>query len=70
MLFNQTLAVFSANLFQVASQQYNDATMWYLIAAASGLIDPVVQSTNGQPITLTIPPINKSYSGGIPPTSP
>lgn len=49
----QTISINGANLFQVASQYYGDATLWTTIAKANGLIDPVVPS--GVVFNLLIP---------------
>lgn len=55
-----TIAVAGGNLFQIAEQQYGDATAWTTIANANGLTDPFVQGVQ----TLTIPP-QSDQSGGI-----
>jgi nucleoid-associated protein YgaU len=48
------------NLFQIAQDEYGDATDWPAIAAANGLTDPFIQGSE----TLTIPP-QPGDSGGI-----
>lgn len=41
----QVLTVANANLYQIAAQQYGDATQWTVIANANGLSDPMIEST-------------------------
>lgn len=48
------------NLYQVAQQQFGDATQWTTIARANKLTDPVLQGVN----TLRIPKVGDS-SGGV-----
>jgi hypothetical protein len=55
-----TLAVAGGNLYQIAEQQYGDATAWTAIAKANGLTDPFIQGS----AILTIPPLS-DQSGGI-----
>ena len=50
------------NLFELAAQLYGDATLANVIAQANGLSDPFLAGT----VTLTIPPLNTSQSGGMP----
>ena len=49
------------NLFQVAANEFGDATQWYRIAALNGLTDPWVPGG----LELKIPAPGKS-NGGIP----
>lgn len=55
-----TIAVAGGNLYQIAEEQYGDATAWTTIANANGLTDPFVQGVQ----TLVIPP-QSDQSGGI-----
>jgi hypothetical protein len=57
----KTIQVAGANLFQLALQEYGDATMWLLIASANGLTDPMVSGL----VTLNIPSADPAASGGI-----
>lgn len=59
-LSSATKTVAGANLYQVAQQQYGDATAWTGIAKANGLTDPFVVGTK----TLTIP-ANPDNAGGV-----
>lgn len=55
-----TVTIAGGNLYQIAEQQYGDATAWTAIAKANDLTDPFVQGI----ATLTIPP-QSDQSGGI-----
>lgn len=55
-----TVSTAGGNLFQIAQDQYGDATDWAAIAAANGLTDPFIQGIE----TLTIPP-QPGNTGGI-----
>lgn len=55
----KTVATAGGNLFDIASQQYGDATAWTGLAAANGLTDPFVQGTK----VLTIPPLAADADG-------
>lgn len=58
----KVITVNGANLFQLASYYYQDATLWTAIANANKLTDPVIEA--GQTMNLIIP--NKTTnSGGI-----
>jgi nucleoid-associated protein YgaU len=46
-----TVTVAGSNLFQIAVEQYDDATAWTGIATANGLTDPFIQGAE----TLNIP---------------
>lgn len=46
----QVIPVTNANLYQIAAQQYGDATQWTVIADANGLTDPMIEAT----LSLTI----------------
>lgn len=59
----KTVTVAGGTLYDVASQQYGDATKWNVIAQANGLTDPVISGVK----TLKIPMIASS-TGGIPST--
>ena len=54
-----TVATAGGNLFQIAEQQYGDATAWTGIAKANGLTDPFIQGVR----VLTIPPSADQQSG-------
>lgn len=56
---SNTVAVAGGNLFQVAEQQYGDATAWTAIAKANGLTDPFIQGTK----VLTIPKQSDQQQG-------
>jgi len=58
-----TMTIAGGNLFQIAAAQLGDATQWIRIAQLNGLQDPML---NG-PMTLRIPPIDATASGGVPP---
>ena len=60
-----TITVSPANvdLFRVAADNLGDATQWYRIAQLNGLRDPLITST----MTLTLPPIDPTATGGLPP---
>lgn len=62
MNYNTTITINSGNLFQIAAQYYNDATLWWLIASANGLNDFLITT----PMTLVIPAYDSSFTGGIP----
>jgi len=49
----------NTTLFQVAVQEYDDATLWTYIAQVNGLIDFEIAS----PITLNIPPKPPATAG-------
>jgi hypothetical protein len=55
-----TLTVGGGNLFQIAEQEFADATAWAAIARANGLTDPFIQGIE----TLVIPAA-PGDSGGI-----
>lgn len=55
----KTMNVAGGNLFRVAADAYGDATLWYAIAEANGLWDPMLPAA---PMTLIIPP--KPSDGG------
>lgn len=57
----QVITVVGGNLYQLAEKYYNDATLWNLIADVNNIADPEIV---GQ-VTLLIPPINTSQTGGI-----
>lgn len=50
------------SLFSLAAQYYSDATLWTVIAAANGLIDPELPV--GVPMQLVIP-ITGTNTGGV-----
>lgn len=54
-----TVAVVGGNLFQVANQQYGDATAWTGIARANGLTDPFVSGVK----VLKIPQVADGAAG-------
>lgn len=56
---SHTVTQAGGNLFDLAAQQYGDATAWASIAAANKLADPQLTGLN----TLTIPP--NPVSGGV-----
>lgn len=58
----RTITVVGGNLFQIAAQYLNDATLWSVIAKFNGLWDPVLPST---PTTLKIPRVTSGGTGGI-----
>jgi hypothetical protein len=59
----KTITVVGGNLWQIAAAQLGDATQASRIAALNGLTDPFI---NGQ-VTLILPPIDASQTGGLPP---
>ena len=60
----RTIDVVGGNLWQIASVELQDATQAIRIAALNGLSDPMLAG----PITLLIPPVDRSATGGLPPT--
>lgn len=61
-----TIQVVNPNLYAVAAELYADATQWYLIANASGLLDPMPGLTNPGTYTLTIPGVTAVTNQNIP----
>ncbi len=65
------IPVSNANLFQIAAQEYGDATQWTTIANANGLSDPMIETTitadvDGNTITFNgIPASPQTISFGI-----
>lgn len=57
---SRTVTVAGGNLFDIASQQYGDATSWTAIAKANGLSDPVVTGVNS-----LVVPITPDTAGGV-----
>lgn len=57
---SKTVQAGGGTLFDVAQQQYGDATMWSTIAKASGLVDTAISG-----IKTLIVPTNPPASGGI-----
>jgi hypothetical protein len=58
----KTRTIAGGSLYQVAAEEYGDATMWDRIAAASGLWDPIVTNV----VTLVIPPADPgAATGGV-----
>lgn len=57
----QIVTVIGGNLFQLASQYYNDASQWSLIAQVNNITDPMIVGEK----TLLIPPLNGQDTGGI-----
>lgn len=55
----RTVAAAGGNLFQIAEQQYGDASAWTTIAKANGLTDPFIQGAQ----ILTIPPLPDGADG-------
>lgn len=52
--------VAGTDLFRVAVAAYGDASLWYKIAQANGIIDPVIT----QPQVVTVPPAPAVQSNG------
>jgi hypothetical protein len=52
------------NLFQMAAKYYGDATMWWWIAQANNLTDPMLPAG---PYSLVIPDFDPIATGGLPP---
>lgn len=57
----KTVNVAGGNLFQIAFQQYSDATQWNRIALANNMIDPFFTGFT----TLIIPALDTNASGGV-----
>ena len=57
----QTVTVSGGNLYQIALQQYGDATQWWRIAQANGLTDPNIIGI----VTISIPSMTATDTGGI-----
>jgi hypothetical protein len=49
-------------LYHIAAREYSNALLWYIIAAANGLSDPVITGT----MQLVIPPKPPSDNDGVP----
>jgi nucleoid-associated protein YgaU len=60
----KTISGTGGNLWQIAAQYLGDATQASRIAALNGISDPMLV---GQ-WTLTLPPIDSTQTGGLPPT--
>lgn len=63
MSHQRSIDVVGGNLFEIASRELQDATQAVRIAALNGLSDPMLVG----PITLLIPPLDRSQTGGLPP---
>lgn len=57
---SRSITVAGGNLFDIASQQYGDATSWTAIAKANGLTDPVISGVQ----KLTVP-THPDVAGGV-----
>jgi nucleoid-associated protein YgaU len=57
----QTVTVAGGDLYRIALQYLGDATQWNRIAAANGLIDPVITGL----VTLAIPSNDPNAGGGV-----
>jgi hypothetical protein len=60
----RTIDVVGGNCFAIAARELGDATQGVRIAQINGLSDPFLAG----PITLLIPPIDRSQTGGLPAT--
>lgn len=60
----RTITVTGGNLWQIAAEQLGDATQASRIAVLNGITDPFL---TGQ-VTLTLPPVDSSATGGLPST--
>ena len=60
----RTITVVGGNVFEIASRELQDATQGVRIYVLNGLSDPFLTG----PITLLIPPIDHSKTGGLPET--
>ncbi len=60
----RTINVSGGNLWSIAARELGDATQASRIATLNGLSDPFL---TGQ-ITLLLPPIDATQTGGLPPT--
>ena len=60
----RTIDVVGGNLWAIAARECQDATRAVDIAMLNGLSDPFLAG----PITLIIPPIDHSRTGGLPAT--
>ncbi len=59
----KSVTVSGTTLFHVAATQYGDATQWWRIARANGLVDPVVDAVT----TLSVPDADSATEGdGVP----
>lgn len=67
----QTITVTKgANLYALAAQYLQDATQWIRIAQQNGITDPFLTDAPANAmglITLTIPDLDPSATGGVPP---
>ena len=60
----RTVTVVGGNLWQVAAAELGDALQASRIAVINGLTDPML---SGQ-VTLLIPPVDTTDTGGLPPS--
>ena len=60
----RTITVVGGNLWKIAAAELGDASQASRIAVLNGLTDPML---TGQ-VTLTLPPVDSSQTGGLPPT--
>lgn len=60
----RTIAVAGSNLFAVAAQELGDATQWYRIAVANGLLDPMVFGLVN--LKIPLPLMTADVSDGLP----
>ncbi len=58
----KTRMVSGTDLYRVALEEYGDATQWNRIAAANGLVDPVIP--RALVVTLSIPSIDPTGGNG------
>jgi hypothetical protein len=56
------VTVAGGNLYSLASREYGDATLWYIVAAANDLTDPMLDGV--WTLRLPAPPTTGS-NGGI-----
>jgi nucleoid-associated protein YgaU len=61
----RTIQVSGGNLWDIAAQELGNALQASRIAVLNGISDPFLTGT----VTLILPPIDSSETGGLPPTS-
>jgi len=61
----QQVTVNGGNCYQLAAQYLGDASQFLRVMIQNGLTDPFISGP--KPVTLTIPDVDASQTGGVPP---
>jgi len=59
----QTIQTAGGTLYHLAAKYYGDATMWWWIAQANGLLDPILPAAL---FSIFIPDYDPATTGGVP----